>query len=244
MSTVEQTVPRPQSQQVRKSDGTLSKPSSIHHTYQRPTVFSELHKAYGDMRLANYSKNHRESFKKAIVDNGFKLGDRFDKVLEDPEPRFNNIVKQIENFRNPTRLDWIKSSHEPSFPRYKKQEPVAIGVPQNEKLGVLNLYQKDTISKEELKQKLGEDDFKRIEHSLRNAEDGKFTKATHELTIDQNERHHFNSNPVRNNTQVFSNPRQAYFRKLKLTKNLKSTHWLLPTYRKDQKSSRTESRVS
>jgi hypothetical protein len=167
-------------------------------------LFSELHKAYGKMRVGNYSKKNVQEFKQAVVDNGLTPGSRFDKVLEDPEPHFNKIVKEIENFRSPPRLDWVKDSHEPSHPRYKKQTPVAVGTPNQDKLRLLTQYERDQITRDELKHKLGEEQFRRIESTLKNAEDGKFTSTAHELVLDQAERHHFNSNPVRNSTEVFS----------------------------------------
>jgi hypothetical protein len=176
----------------------------VHHSYQRPTIFSELHRAYGKMRLGNHSRKNVEEFKRAVLENGLVPGRKFDKALEDPEPHFHKIVKEIENFRSPPRLDWVKDSHEPSHPRYKKQPPVAVGTPQQEKLRALTEFERDQISKDQLRQKLGEDHFGRIEASLKNAEDGKFTSTAHELMLDQDQRHHFNSNPVRNSSEVFS----------------------------------------
>ena len=204
MSTADAQASRPQSEQCARSVASSQQSIPVHGSYQRPTLFSELHRAYGKMRLGNHSKKNVEAFKRAVVENGLVPGSRFDKVLEDPEPHFSTIVREIDNFRSPPRLDWVKDQHEPRHPRYKKQPAVAVGTPQQEKLRALTEFERDQISKEQLRARLGDSQFGRIESTLKNAEDGKYTSTAHELMIDPDQRHHFNANPVRNSAEVFS----------------------------------------
>lgn len=203
MSTQGAQASKPQSEQGARSVASSQKSIPVHRSYERPTLFSELHRAYGQMRLGNHSQKNVAAFKRAVLENGLVPGPRFDKALEDPEPQFSSLVREIENFRSPPRLDWVKDAHEPQHPRYRKKPPVAVGTPQQEPLRALAEFERDQISKDQLRQRLGEADFRRIEPALKNAEDGKFTGTAHQLVLDQDKRHQFNASPVRNSAEVF-----------------------------------------
>lgn len=173
-------------------------------SFTRPTNFSDLHRAYGLMKQSNFAKEEKERFKHMCKTKGFIPSQNFDKILEDPEPTFNKIIKGMDNFKISTQKDWIKDKHEPSFPRYKKKTDVLIGTPQNDKLKTFYQYEKNEISKDDLRQKIGDQDFSRLEPMLKNIEDGRYRKATHELMLDQDARHMVNETPVKNSTQIFS----------------------------------------
>jgi hypothetical protein len=173
-------------------------------SFTRPTDLSDLHKAYGQMKQSNYSHEQKEKFKEVCKAKGFQPGNKFDKLLEDPEPSFNRLVRGLENFEKPTRKDWIKDAHEPSFPRYKRHGNVEVGTPQNDKLRTFYLFEKNQITNEELKQRLGEEDFKRIAPMMKNIKDGNYTQAIHELMIDQGRAETVNTNPVKNSREIFS----------------------------------------
>lgn len=183
-----------------KSMASIKVPDS----FTRPTKFSDIHRAYGQMKQSNFSNDEKERFKFLCQARGFQPGPKFDKLLEDPEPHFNKLIKGLENFQVPTKKDWIKDAHEPNFPRYKKLGDVAVGTPQNDKLRNFHMYEKNQISKEELKDRLGESDYNRLAPMMKNTEDGRYTQAVHELLIDQHDRHTVNTNPVRNSREVFS----------------------------------------
>jgi len=119
----------------------------VHDSFTRPTTFSDLHRAYGQMKQSNFSNDEKERFKYLCQTRGFQPGTKFDKLLEDPEPQFNRLIKGLENFEKPTRKDWIKDSHEPSFPRYKRHGDVEVGTPQNEKLRNFHLYKRTIFLK-------------------------------------------------------------------------------------------------
>ena len=184
-------------------------------SFIRPTTFSDLHRAYGKMKQSNFSKDEKERFKFLCNSKGFQPGPKFDKLLEDPEPHFNKLIKGLENFDVPTKKDWIKDAHEPSFPRYKRQGEVIVGTPQNDKLRNFHLYEKNKISKEEFRERLGESEFQRISPLMKNTEDGRYTHAVHELLIDQTGRETVNTNPVRNSKEIFGRVYAPAYRKLK-----------------------------
>ena len=190
--------------QISKSQSMAS--IKMPDSFSRPTQFSDLHRAYGQMKQTNFSKDEKEKFKYLCQSKGFNPGPKFDKLLEDPEPHFNKLLKGLDNFDKPTRKDWIKDVHEPSFPRYKRLGDVVVGTPQNDKLRNFHQFEKSQITKEELKQKLGEEDFSRLAPLMKNTEDGRYTRAVHELLIDQNERATLNTNPVKNSVEVFGRP--------------------------------------
>lgn len=173
-------------------------------SFTRPTNFSDLHRAYGVMKQSNFAKEEKERFKHLCQAKGFTPSNNFDKVLEDPEPTFKKIIKGMENFKTPTQKDWIKDQHEPSHPRYKKKPDVAIGTPQNEKLKNFYKYEMNQITKEDLKEKIGEKDFTRLEPMLKNIEDGRYRRAAQELMLDVEERHMVNVHPVKNSPALFS----------------------------------------
>lgn len=185
-------------------------------SFTRPTNFSDLHRAYGTMKQSNFKKEEKERFRYLCQAKGFRPGQNFDKVLEDPEPSFNKIIKGLDNFKTTTQKDWIKDKHEPSFPRYKKRGDVDIGTPQNDKLRNFYKYEKNQISKDELREKIGEKDFCRLEPMLKNIEDGRYQKAVHELLVNQDTRQNINDNPLRNSTEVFSRPYPADYRRSSL----------------------------
>lgn len=191
-----------QPSQMGKSKSTAS--IKMPDSFTRPTQFSDLHRAYGQMKQSNFSKEEKERFKFLCESRGFHPGPKFDKLLEDPEPHFNKLIKGLDNFQVPTKKDWIKDAHEPSFPRYKRLGGVVVGTPQNEKLKTFYEFEKRHITVDELKQKLGEDDFNRLAPRMKNVEDGRYTHAVHELLIDQNEKQTVNTNPVKNSREVFS----------------------------------------
>lgn len=187
-----------------KSSTTGSLASIPVHNFTRPTTMSHLHKAYGDMKRGNFSSSEVDKFKKTCVEYGYKPGSKFDKVLEDPEPEFKTIVKELDDFKKPTRKDWIKDAHEPNHPRYRRNKEVAVGTPQNDKLRAFKEFEMGRATEDELRQYIGEEDFKRVAPILKNTEDGRTTQAMHELMIDQQKRHMFNDKPVRNNTELFA----------------------------------------
>lgn len=173
-------------------------------SFSRPTQFSDLHRAYGQMKQSNFSNDEKERFKFLCQSKGFTPGPKFDKLLEDPEPHFNKLVKGLDNFQTSTRKDWIKDVHEPSFPRYKRLGGVIVGTPQNSKLKNFYEYEKNQITLDELKKKIGEDDFSRLAPRMKNTEDGRYTHAVHELLIDQHANETVNTNPVKNSREIFS----------------------------------------
>jgi hypothetical protein len=178
-----------------------------------PTPMTSLHKAYGNMKKQNFKQSSKEEFKQACVSYGYNLSHNVDKILEDPEPKFANVVRAVENFKSGTRLDWVKDAHEPSHPRYKKRGLPPSGTPQNEKLKIFDDFEKGRIGSEQLKEKLGKD-FDKITPYLRNSEDGKFTKTAQELLLEQNSRVLINEKPVHNPESLYSKPSLHKYSKL------------------------------
>lgn len=55
-----------------------------------------------------------------------------------------------------------------------------------------------------MRQKIDDQDFSRLDPILKNIEDDRYSKAAHELILDQDARHMVNDTSVRNSTQIFS----------------------------------------
>lgn len=189
---------------------------SVDPTLLFPTAMTSLHQAYGAMKSQNFKQESKEAFKQTCQNKGYALSHKIDKILEDPEPKFANVVKGIENFKTGTKLDWVKDAHEPSHPRYKRRGLPPTGTPQNDKLKVFDQFEKGKIGPEQLKEKLGAD-FERITPYLKNSEDGKYTKTAQELLLERN-RVLLNEKPVHNPDDLYAKPSIHKYRSFCFTK--------------------------
>ena len=178
---------------------------TVDHTLLFPTPMTSLHRAYGAMKQENFKQSSKEAFKQTCQAEGYALSSNIDKILEDPEPKFSNVVKGVETFKTGTRLDWVKDAHEPSHPRYKRRGLPPTGTPQNDKLRVFDEFEKGKIGPAQLKEKLGKD-FDKIHPYLKNAEDGKYTKTAQELLLEQSSRVLLNEKPVHNPENLYARP--------------------------------------
>lgn len=177
---------------------------ALRSSYNAPNQMTALHKAYGNMKENNFSKKAINNFKKTIEDSGFRPGSKFDKVISDPSPKFNCILKELEDFKPPTQKNWMKDNHEPSHPRYKRKGPVLVGEPQNERMKVINAYEKGRINENQLKEIVGEKDYSKLDRKVVNSQDGHYTGLAAEYLIDHATTNMMNQTPVKNDEVVFS----------------------------------------
>lgn len=178
---------------------------TVDQTLLFPTPMTKVHQAYGKMKQANFKQSSKEAFKKTCQEEGYQLSQNIDKLLEDPEPKFNSLLKGVESFKPGTKLDWVKDAHEPSHPRYKKRGLPPSGTPQNDHLKAFDEFEKGKIGPGQLKEKLGED-FEKIRPYLKNSEDGKYTRTAQELLLEHNSRVLLNEKPVHNPESLYERP--------------------------------------
>jgi len=84
---------------------TNTAPSQANYA-SRPTTMGDIHKAYGAMQLAAFDKSAKDNFKAVCENRGLVPKEKFDKILNDPEPKFSNIVKQLDGLKSYDRNNW------------------------------------------------------------------------------------------------------------------------------------------
>ena len=165
---------------------------------------SDLHKEYGKMKLANFSQGSRDRFKNVCESRGFQPSKNFEKIINDPDPKFTSVVKELENFHKSTIVPSIRDEHEPYKPKRIRPTEVKVGTPANEKLKAFRDFEQGRMSMDQLRVEIGEETFERARPMLKNAEDGRYTKAAQQILIDEDKRHFYNDNPVKNQRELFS----------------------------------------
>ena len=83
-----------------------------------------------------------KQLKKEMQSSGFQVEKRFEKVMEDPNVKFQTQMTTLGDFKKPTTLQSYNGKHDLKYPRYTKQRSVKENYCDNEKLKKLQEYQR------------------------------------------------------------------------------------------------------
>lgn len=98
----------------------------------------------------------RSDFKKKMVDGGYAVGVTYDKVMDDPEVKFTDVVGTLNNFKKSTHVSAVRSKYDFNFPRYTKTETPKENFCPDEKLRKFQEFQKGLITDSEFLGSIGD----------------------------------------------------------------------------------------
>jgi hypothetical protein len=111
---------------------------------------------------------------------GFNPTENLLKSLNDPQPQFRAVVKNLGKFHKATNQEVIGANFIDNHKRYQKRPPAQGGYCKNEKLKALQDFQRGVITKSDLGSKLGPQ-LKEISKNLGEMNDGDFCKIGSKL---------------------------------------------------------------
>lgn len=142
--------------------------------YVESQNMKRLHKEFKAVTEGHSNPNR---FHKMAEDMGYNPTSRIQKVLNDPEPKFKNIVKNLGKFQKPTQKERIGSKYAGMYGRYPKRKQAEVGTCKDEKLGALQNFQRGNITEGQLKNRLGGSSLRALKKDLARFEDGDFRKV-------------------------------------------------------------------
>lgn len=162
-----------------KTESTIknSTASSTFSQYPGNKGMKELHKEFSKL---NSGKSNPQKFAKKAKELGYTPTNEMHRVLNDPAPKFKNIVKTIGNFQKPKTQERLPTKFGGNHPRYTKKTDPKIGISKQTKIAVLQEFQRGNLTVDELQKKLGSES-NLTGKDLDNIVSGDFTKVASKL---------------------------------------------------------------
>lgn len=175
--------------------------------------FNDLHRAYGQMKLKNFSKDERDRFKTLCQSRGLGPNRNFEKALEDPEPKFSQIIKSLKVVGSTLDAGRLGGGIQTSYPRYKRTAEKPRGIHQNDTLGYhySEMLRKTMDSKSQYEYKEGAFSYSMLDNT-RNIEADNYRKYTQDSVSDKEAVPIVTQNPPRLATESLAkiaSPRQG-----------------------------------
>jgi hypothetical protein len=120
----------------------------------------------------------KTDLKKKMVDGGYAVGASYEKVMDDPEVKFTDVVGTLNDFKKSTHVSTVRSKYDFNFPRYTKTQTPKENFCQDAKLRKLQEFQKGLITDSEFLSSIG-DSKNNIEAQLR------LMKASNEVNFNK-----------------------------------------------------------
>jgi len=142
-----------------------------------PYVESEkMRELHSEFKAVTAGSSNPQKFQKRAQELGYNPTNKIMKVLNDPEPKFKNIVKNLGKFQKSTKQERIASQYAGMYGRYPRRGPAKMGKCRDQKLGALQDFQRGNIDSRQLKKKLG-GNMKSLKKDIERFEDGDFRKV-------------------------------------------------------------------
>jgi hypothetical protein len=150
---------------------------SQYQPWEKDDAMKKLHREF--KQISNGGSNATQ-FKSKAQELGFKPTAKLMKSLNDPQPQFRNVVKNLGKFHKPTDQEVIGAKYIGNYRRFQKRGPAQGGNCKNEKLKALQDFQRGVINRRELDSRLGSD-IGEVKRNLKNFRDGDFTNVGRKL---------------------------------------------------------------
>lgn len=150
---------------------------SQYRPWEKDDAMKKLHQEF---KSVNTGSSNPSNFKAKAEQLGFEPTAKLMKSLNDPQPQFRNVVKNLGKFHKPTNQEVINAKFIGNYNRYQKRGPAQGGNCKNTKLRALQDFQRGVINRRELDTKLG-DSIKEVNGPLKRFNDGDFTKVGSKL---------------------------------------------------------------
>lgn len=144
----------------------------------------ELHKEFSKL---NTGESNPEKFKKKAEGLGLKPTAGINKVLNDPNPKFKNVVKSLKKFQKPKTQERLPTKYGGNYSRYRREKNPGYAVSKNKKLAALQDFQRGNISVDQLQKQLGAKNVL-TGRDLENINSGDFTKVASKVVRDEKDR--------------------------------------------------------
>jgi hypothetical protein len=142
---------------------------------------------HNEFKQMNTGGSDATKFKAKAEELGFKPTTKLMKSLNDPQPQFKNVVKNLGKYHKPTTQESINAKFIGNYKRYQKRGPAKGGNCKNSKLRALQDFQRGVITRRELETKVGPQ-FQEINRNLKQFNDGDFTKVGRKLVRNEQTR--------------------------------------------------------
>lgn len=144
----------------------------------------ELHKEFSKL---NTGESNPQKFKRKAEELGLKPTEDIQKVLNDPNPKFKNVVRSLQKFQKPKTQERLPTKYGGNHPRYRRAKDPGYAVSKNKKLAALQDFQRGKLSVEQLNKKLGKKNVL-TGRDLENINSGDFTRIASKVVRDDRDR--------------------------------------------------------
>jgi hypothetical protein len=146
---------------------------SQYKPWEKDDAMKKLHHVFKDINNGNATA---QDLKSKAEELGFQPKEQIIKSLNDPQPSFKNVVKNLGVYHKPTSAEYLTTQNIGNYKRYQKRPPAEGGNCKNDNLKALQDFQRGRIGVEELNQKLGSRAVE-IQKNIPQLTDGDFRKV-------------------------------------------------------------------